>query len=154
MEPLLRHGQVIPAFTLPSSEGAPVRRTAYRDRRNLVLAFLPSAQDDGARAYLRALADGYAAIQAETGEVLAILRGDQAAAAALRLDLELPFPVLADADGMATARFLAPAARAGVFVTDRSGELYFAAPAADAASLPPVAALQDWLAAIDRQCSI
>lgn len=154
MESLLRHGQVVPTFTLPDSDGASVRRSAYRDKRNLVLVFLPGAGDDGAQAYLRALAEGYAAIQAETGEVLAILRGDQAAAAALKRDLALPFPVLADADGATTARFLPPAARAAVFVTDRYGELYFAAPAARAASLPPVATLHDWLVAIDRQCSI
>jgi transposase len=30
-------------------------------------------------------------------------------------------------------------------VTDRYGELYFAAPAADTASLPPVAEIQAWL---------
>ncbi|MFL5802658.1 MAG: redoxin domain-containing protein [Roseiflexaceae bacterium] len=153
MESILRRGQVVPTFTLPDSDGMPVRRTAYRDKRNLVLAFLPSAEDDGARAYLRALADSYAAVRAETGEVLMILRGDQSAAHKIKRDLELPFPVLADAGGTATARFLSPAARAGVFVTDRYGELYFAAPAADTASLPPVAQLCDWLVAIERQCT-
>jgi peroxiredoxin len=154
MESILKRGQVVPSFTLPDSEGAPVRRTAYRDRRNLVLAFLPSAADDGARAYLRALADGYTGIRAETGEVLAILRDDQRSIAAARRELELPFPLLSDADGATTARFLPPKAHAGVFVTDRYGELYFAAPAADSATLPPIAELQEWLAAIDRQCAI
>jgi tetratricopeptide (TPR) repeat protein len=154
MESILRPGQVVPTFTLPDTAGAPVRRTAYRDKQNLVLVFLPSAEDDGARAYLRALAEGYAAFRAETGEALAIVRGDGAAIAAAQRELALPFPLLHDADGAATARFLPPTAHAGVFVTDRYGELYFAAPAADTASLPPTAEIQAWLEAIDRQCAI
>jgi peroxiredoxin len=153
MESILRQGQVVPNFSLPDSDSMPVRRTAYRDKRNLVLVFLPSTADQGARAYLRALAENYPAIRAETGEVLAILHSDQPAAAMTKRDLELPFPVLADADGAATARFLPPGAQAGAFVTDRYGELYFAAPAAGAAALPPVAELSDWLVAIERQCS-
>jgi peroxiredoxin len=153
MESILRRGQVVPTFTLPDTDGAPVRRTAYRDKKNLVLAFLPDAEDDGARAYLRALAQGYESFRAETGEALAILRGDRATIAAARSELALPFPLLHDADGAATARFLPPAARAGVFVTDRYGELYFAAPAADTASLPPITEIQAWLEAIDRQCT-
>jgi peroxiredoxin len=153
MESILRRGRVVPTFTLPDTAGAPVRRTTYRDKKNLVLVFLPSAEDDGARAYLRALAQGYEALRAETGEVLAILRGDRAALAEARRELALPYPLLHDADGAATARFLPPMARAGVFVTDRYGELYFAAPAADTTSLPPIAELQAWLEAIDRQCA-
>ena len=153
MESLLQPGQVVPTFTLPDTAGTPVRRTAYRDKRNLVLVFLPSAEVEGARAYLRTLAQGYDSLRAETGEVLAILRGDGAAIADARRELALPFPLLHDADGAATARFMSPAARVGVFVTDRYGELYFAAPAADTASLPPIAEIQAWLEAIDRQCA-
>jgi peroxiredoxin len=153
MESILQRGQVVPTFTLPDSDGVPVRRTAYRDKRNLVLAFLPGAEDEDARAYLRALAEVYSTVRAETGEVLAILRGDQSAADKLKRDLALPFPVLADADGATTVRFLPPTARAAAFVTDRYGELYFVAPTAYAASLPLVAELCDWLVAIERQCS-
>ena len=153
MDSILRRGQVVPTFTLPDTAGTPVRRTAYRDKKNLVLAFLPDAEDDGARAYLSALAQGYAALRAETGEVLAILRGDRAAVADAQRDLALPFPLLYDADGAVTARFLPPTARAGVFVTDRYGELYFAAPSTSTVSLPPIAEIQAWLEAIDRQCA-
>jgi peroxiredoxin len=154
MESILRRGQVVPTFTLPNTEGAPIRRTAYRGTKNLVLAFLPGAEDEGVRAYLRALADAYPNIQAETGEVLAIVRDTEAAIAEARHELRLPFPLLADADGAATARFLQPASPAGVFVTDRYGELYFAAPTADTYSLPPLAEIKAWLEAIDRQCAI
>ena len=153
MESILRRGQVIPTFTLPDTAGAPVRRTAYRDKKNLVLVFLPDAEDDGARAYLRALAQGYESLRAETGEVLAILRGGRSALADAQRELALPFPLLHDADGATSARFLPPMARAGVFVTDRYGELYFAAPTADTTTLPPIAEILAWLEAIDRQCA-
>src|SRR5439155_19646701 len=126
MQPILKRGQVVPAFTLPDSAGRPVRRSDYRAKKHLILAFLPGAADDGARAYLRALADDYAAIHAASSEALAILRGQRRGAAEAQRDLELPFPLLADADGATTARFLPPAARAGVFVTDHYGELYYA----------------------------
>ena len=153
MESILQRGQVVPTFTLPDTTGTPVRRTAYRDRKNLVLAFLPNAEDDGARAYLRALAQGYESLRAETGEVLAIMRGDRVAIAEAQRELGLPFPLLHDADGAVSARFLPPKARAGVFVTDRYGELYFAAPTTDTATLPPISEIQAWLEAIDRQCA-
>ena len=154
MDSILRRGEVVPTFSLPDTAGTPVRRTAYRDKKNLVLVFLPDAEDDGARAYLRALAQSYAALRAETGEVLAILRGDREALADSQRELALPFPLLHDADGAITARFLPPPTRAGVFVTDRYGELYFAAATAGTATLPPTAEIQAWLEAIDRQCSI
>jgi peroxiredoxin len=153
MESILKRGRVVPAFTLPDTTGVPVRRTAYRDKKNLILLFLPDAEDDAARTYLRALADSYEAIRAETGEVLAILRGAPSAIAEAKRELNLPFPLLADTSGTVTAGFLLPAARAGVFVTDRYGELYFAAPSAHTTTLPPVAALLAWLEAIDRQCA-
>lgn len=154
MESILRRGQVVPTFTLPDTDDRPVRRTAYRGKQHLVLVFLPDAEDEGARSYLRALADGHHSIGAASGEVLAILRGDPAAAAEARRDLELPFPLLVDADGAVTARFLPAGARAGAFVIDRYGELYYAAPAPDTATLPPIDELQSWLEAIDNQCAI
>lgn len=154
MENLLKRGQVVPTFTLPDTTGKSIRRSAYRGKQHLVLAFLPSVQDDAARAYLRALAAAHPALLATSGEVLAIIRAEVTAIAAARHDLELPFPLLSDADGMVTQRFLPDSARAGVFVTDRYGELYYSAPAADATALPPISELHDWLTAIDNQCAI
>lgn len=154
MESILKRGQVVPTFTLPDTDDRPVRRAAYRGQKHLVLVFLPAAHDDGARSYLRALADGYADMRAAGGEVLAIIHDDPPAAAEARDELELPFPVLVDADGRVTARFLPRTTRAGALVTDRYGELYYAAPTADTTTLPPIAELQSWLEAIDNQCAI
>ena len=154
MESILRRGEVVPMFTLPDTAGNSVRRGSYRGRQHLLLVFLPSAEDDGARAYLRALADSYPTIRATSAEVLAVLRGDAEAARAAKAELELPFPLLLDQDGAVTARFIPATARAAALVTDRYGELYYAAPAADTHTLPPSGELQSWLEAIDNQCVI
>jgi peroxiredoxin len=154
METLLKRGQVVPSFTLPDTTEQPIRRSAYRGKQHLVLVFLPRAHDDASRAYLRALADARPALLAASGEVLAIIRDDVPTTAATKHDLELQFPLLSDADGAVTQRFLPDNVRAGVFVTDRYGELYYSAPAADATALPPISELQDWLTAIDNQCAI
>jgi peroxiredoxin len=152
MEALIRRGTVVPSFTLPDIAGQPVRRMQYRGRRHLVLAFLPTAGDVGAQAYLRALAGEYAALRETGAEVLVILR-ERVAALEEVGDLVLPFPLLIDADGQVTARFVPPEARAGVFVTDRYGELYYSVAAPTATALPPIGELRDWLEAIDRQCA-
>jgi peroxiredoxin len=147
----LRRGAVVPSFTLPDSAGRMVRRTQYRGRRHLILAFLPTGEA-ATQAYLQALAGAYPAIQETGGEALAILRLDSQAA---HERLELPFPLLGDAQGAVTARFLPPeAGRTGVFVTDRYGELYYSATTAQAPELPPPGELVAWLEAIDRQCAI
>jgi peroxiredoxin len=149
VEPILQTGQIIPTFTLPNMQGRPIRRTDYRGQRHLVLVFLPSIEDQGANAYLRALADGHQAIRGAGAEVLAIVRGVAASAS-----VDLPFPVLLDANGAVTARFVPEAARAAVFVTDRYGELYYYKVSAETTHLPLVNTLVDWLTAIDNQCVI
>jgi|HigsolmetaAR201D_1030396.scaffolds.fasta_scaffold04284_7 peroxiredoxin len=152
MESLVRHGQIAPSFTLPSGKGTPIRRTAYRAKRNLVLIVVPHSSDASMREYMQAMAEGYTSLQSERAEVLVILGDTEAAASALQA--ELPFPVLADVDGRVIRQFLPEDARGGVFVTDRYGELYLARAVAEAGELPSVDDVYDWLVAIERQCSI
>lgn len=147
METMLKRGEVVPNFTLPSAAGEPVRRSAYRGKQHLALVFLPSVEEEFARGYVQALVGSYAMLRAASGEVLVIVRAAQ-------VDLELPFPLLADQDGTATARFVPAEAGAGTFVLDRYGELYYAAVAQDARGLPPISELHEWLEAIDNQCAI
>ena len=154
MEPILRCGEVVPSFTLPDTAGQVVRRAQYRGRQHLALVFLPSAQDAEARAYLRALADEYLALRDAGGTALVILQGDADEARVARAELDLPFRLLIDAEGVTAARFMPAEARAGVFVTDRYGELYYTEATAETAKLPPVGELRKWLEAIDRQCAI
>lgn len=150
MEAILQPGQIVPSFTLPDAQGRPVRRNDYRGKRHVALVFLPSGADYGAWAYLRALTASYAAFAAAGSEVLAVLREDTTAAWGVS---KPPFPILIDANGKTAARFLPIPARAGIFVTDRYGELYFSALTAGADTLPPVADLLAWMEAIDNQCT-
>ncbi len=154
IEPLLKRGQFVPNFTLPDSQGEPLRRSIYRGRQHLALVFLPDASDGAAQDYLRGLATRHAEIRAAAAEVLAILPAAPVDLALLRQEQGLPFPLLSDADGATAARFLPQDAHAGLFVVDRYGELYHGTAAPDAASLPPVAEVPEWLAAVDHQCVI
>lgn len=154
MEALLRPGQLVPNFTLLTSQGEPLRRTIYRGRKHLVLVFLPAAADEAGRAYLRALGDRYADIRAAAGEVLAILPASPAELAELRGDLALPFPLLSDPDRATGARFLPRGTQAGVFIIDRYGELYHGAPAATSAGLTDPGETLVWLNAVDHQCVV
>ncbi|GAB4214031.1 MAG: hypothetical protein OHK0022_51960 [Roseiflexaceae bacterium] len=154
IEPLLKRGQLVPNFTLPDSQGEPLRRSIYRGRQHLVLVFLPHPADWAAHDYLRDLAARHPEVRSAAGEVLAILPAAPAELAWLRRELGLPFPLLADADGDTTARFLPHDCHAGVFVVDRYGELYYGTTAADAVGLPPVGEVQEWLVAVDNQCVI
>src|SRR5262245_13623152 len=110
MEPMLRPGQIIPTFTLPDSEGRPLRRTIYRGQKHLVLVFLPSIEDHGGRAYLQALADTYRVVRDASAAVLAVVRGVEVSAQAFKREIDLPFPLLLDADGHVAAQFLPSAA--------------------------------------------
>jgi peroxiredoxin len=154
MESLVQPGQIIPTFTLPDSEGRPLRRTIYRGQKHLVLVFLPSPEDQSGRVYLQALADSYGVVRAASATVLAVVRGGGTSARAFKTELDLPFPLLLDADGGVAARFMPSAARAAVFVTDRYGELYHSRAVATTAELPPIGELHDWVTAIDNQCAI
>ena len=153
METTLKRGEVVPNFTLPNTAGEAIRRSAYRGKQHLALLFIPTAEEEAARSYLRAMADIYDTITAASGEVLAVVRDSPAALAEAKEDLALPFQLLSD-DGTATQRFVPSPAHAGVFVTDRYGELYFSAVTEDAHDLPPPGELQSWLEAVDNQCSI
>ncbi len=153
METALKRGEVVPNFTLPNTAGEPVRRSAYRGKQHLVLLFMRTVEEDSARAYLQAMANTCAAIQAASGDVLAVFRDSREMLAEAKKELALPFQLLAD-DGTATRRFVPSEMNAGAFVIDRYGELYFSGIAEDARGLPPASELQSWLEAVDNQCSI
>ncbi|HEX5504949.1 MAG TPA: peroxiredoxin family protein [Thermomicrobiales bacterium] len=122
-------GDLAPAFTLPTTTGATIRRHDYRGRRHLVLAFAHGPGCAACAALLRDLAARYDAFRAEGAEVLAILPAEAAVAAPLTRDL--PYPVLCDRDGGARARYGAQdpdgAPRATLLVADRYGEVVWRA---------------------------
>jgi peroxiredoxin len=133
-----------------------VRPSDYRQRRNLVLAFLGHPAELRALPLLHELQEHYPSFQAATAEVLAVLRGPAEEAEALREGLRLPFPVLADPEGRAHRAYGATDAGGGprpaVFVADRFGEVYFAQRTAERASHPTARDLLGWVDYIELQC--
>lgn len=148
--PLLRVGAQAPNFTLEASDGTPIRRSAYRARRNLAIILLPDL-GPAALAYLAQLRDAYAAIRAEDSEALALMAAVDRAA--LRAAIDLPFPLLHDPAGAVTRRYLPEQAAYGLFILDRYATIY-AQWALATPDLPPVSAVVAWLNAVDCQCSV
>ncbi|NTW03581.1 MAG: redoxin domain-containing protein, partial [Oscillochloris sp.] len=141
--PRLSIGKVVPNFTLTDLTGTPVTRSAYRARKHLALLLLPGV-DALARAYIDALRDIYPRIRAADSELLVLVADPAARADGLRAALEVPFPILLDAEGTASKKFLPDGARYGIFILDRYGALH-AQWALTTLPLPPVDEIVDWL---------
>jgi peroxiredoxin len=147
---------VMPTFTLPAAAGGEVNTWRYKQRQSLVLLFYRGDRPEAA-AYLRALAERYAALRDEDAEVLAIapepvdrLRDRQRA-------WRVPFPLLADPGGIviprftrwdATRRELQPA----LYIADRFGAVYARFTADDEGGLPAPEDIRAELAFIAIQC--
>lgn len=148
--PRLEVGKQAPNFTLPSVGGGEITRSSYRARKHLVLLFLPGV-DLPAREYLEAVRDEYGEFRQADSEALVIVSDSGASAEGLRAAVDVPFPILLDTDGKATARFLPDGAVMGVIILDRYATVRTQW-ALTAPPFPPVKELVDWLYAVDRQC--
>lgn len=150
---VIRPGQVLPDIALPAAGGAVTRLSSYRGRRNLVLVFAGDAGCEGCRDLLRALAGAYAEVQQEHAEVVAVLRGPLRQADEVARAERLPYPVLADEDGLAHAAYGLPEATTdgAVFISDRYGEV-FAVYDLSKTPHPSADAILDWLRFIQVQC--
>ena len=120
-------GDMLPGFTLPGGRGEPIGPGQYKGRRNLVLIFVHGGGCDLCRDLLTKFAERYSDYQAEEAEVLAVAPVTPTEAASLANELQLPFPLLADADGAVHRRYgaISGPAEAGpaVFAADRYGEI-------------------------------
>lgn len=147
--------EMIPDFTLASSDGMATRISDFRGRRNLVLMF---ADDPASEAWLElasALARRETDLIREEAEVLIVLRASVAEVAEIKTKEKLPFRVLADREGAIHTLFGvgADAMRAPViYLTDRFGEIVSIQPAAQALPLPAAREILDWLSFINSQC--
>lgn len=142
-----REGALLAHFVLPDESGKDVDLEQFRDRRNLVLCFCRTLTDDG-KGILGELADSAAAIAAEEGEVLAVVSGSPGDAKRVREDLGLPFPVLADAEGITLDRFCP--GDVALYVTDRFREIFLVLHGQEACV--PGQYVVDRLSFIERQC--
>jgi peroxiredoxin len=119
---MLTAKQLIPDFTLDSSEGFEVRASQYRGKRNLVIALLGSVPGT-AMGFLDALAQHTEDLDDEDARVLVIVQETPEQTYALHEELGAPFIFLADCDG-AVHRAYGGDSRPLLVITDRYGEIY------------------------------
>jgi thioredoxin-dependent peroxiredoxin len=124
---MLETKQMIPDFTLDSSEGFEVSASQYRGKRNLVIAFLGTVPG-AATEWLASVAPHADDLEEENARVLVIVEDTAEQARELHEELGAPFIFLADCDGEVHRRFgVVPSegkAAHAVFITDRYGEIY------------------------------
>ena len=116
-----------------------------------MLVALHAADCESCRTYLRRLTRRHDDINEWDGRVAVLLPHGLAAAEKLRSDLELPFPVLADADGEVAVR--TGVQGGGMIIADQWGEIFFeAAGGPEVHSFPAVDEVVEWLRYLAIQC--
>lgn len=144
---------LIPRFLLPSTSGRPLGPGEFKQRRNLVIAFLHQAQCPRCQEVLKALAERYAGLRAYDAEVLAIISGEEQAARELHEQLQLPFPVLFDPKDRAASLCLGTEMRRpALLVVDRYGALWARLVPEEEDGIVEVQQAESWLAFIAVQC--
>ena len=126
---LIETGEMIPAFTLPGSDGMPYSPWMYKQQEHLLLLILLTTSSSEARGLLKAFAREYRSFREEECALLVI------SADTVRVNLEtqealhLPFPLLADPKGEVIGRYTGWDAEQKVVIpsivlADRYGALY------------------------------
>ncbi len=153
---MLRTRQLIPPLTARTAAGKIVRAWDYKQKKNLVIAFL-HADCQCCEAFLGKLA-AHAAELAER-EALALVVFAAAPQAQESENISAQVLVAADISGRSQCAYLGeetfgPAGqeRVGVFVADRYGELYAQWTARNEDDLPGVRELLGWLGQIQVAC--
>lgn len=119
----------IPVTTL---EGVPAWASDFRGRRNLVLIFAGTNGEDWR--LLSELRDARDELREEESAICVVAEAEP--------ETRAPYGALA-ADG---------SPRAALYITDRYGEIYFAAHPERGQALPSAAEVLDWLRFINSQC--
>ncbi len=96
MKPEALLGQAAPDFALKDQHGQTIQLADYAGQKNLILFFVRTYACYACREHVRQLARLYERIQAQDGEVLVILNGDEIAVQGYADICDTPFPVLAD----------------------------------------------------------
>ncbi len=122
-----RPGEMLPSFDLPSSKGGTTGPRQFKSKRNLLLVFVHDGGCNLCRDLLLNVAEHYEAYREEEAEVLAVATMPESGVADLARALDLPFPLLADADGAVHHRYGAVAAAGlsgvAIYLADRYGEI-------------------------------
>lgn len=157
--PLLEKDQIIPAFSLPGTDGMPHGPWDYKQREHLVLLFVRDITTDARRELLRTFAAHYTEFRAEYCAILGITTEAVITNLQTQEQLHLPFPLLADPTGRVIQRYTTWTAttrtmKPGIVLADRYNALYEQWSADDEANLPPVKELLETLQYMNKLCAL
>ena len=157
--PLLEKNQIIPAFTLPGTDGMPHGPWDYKQREHLVLVFVRDITTDARRELLRTFATHYTEFREEYCAILGITADAVITNLQIQEQLHLPFPLLADPTGRVIQRYTAWEAttrtiKPAIVLADRYNALYEQWNADDEADLPPVKELLETLQYMNKLCAL
>ena len=156
-QPLIKPGEIIPAFTLPGADGMPHSPWDYKQRLHLILLFTCITSSNETRGLLRAFAKEYPSFREEQCAILAISPGTVIANLHTQEELHLPYPLLADPKGEVIPRYtqwdangiLSP----GIILADRYNALYQQWIANSESDLPPIEELLEALRYLNKLCT-
>ena len=125
-------GSMAPDFTLAGSKGQ-ISLSDYFGKQNVVLYFMREFSCSFCQKHVAQLKQLYSTLQAHNAEVLVIGGGSRAEAGHLATKLQVPFPVLADADREVYHRYglekvMFSLQRSGIIVVDRQGRVSYSHP--------------------------
>jgi peroxiredoxin len=98
-------GKIIPAFTLPGSDGMPYSPWMYKQQEHLLLLIIQSTANSEARGLLKAFAREYRSFREEECALLVISADTVAGNLQVQEELQMPFPLLADPKGEVIRRY-------------------------------------------------
>jgi peroxiredoxin len=151
----LKSGQIIPAFSLTAANRLEqIGPWNYKQRCNLAIFFLHSAECQKCVELLREVAANYDEYQRLETEALAIAPDGVERLRRLARELALPFPVLADDKGEVRDHCLKSTGQseAAVVVADRCGAIFACQAAGREHDLPAEAGIRESLEFIELQC--
>lgn len=126
MKPHIELNEFIPPFELVSVKGTRINVWDYKQKKNLLVAFLHNLDCIACRDRVLSFALRYPEYKDLNTEILLVVR-EEPRGELLKLTQDLPFPVLVDLDGTVARNYeeLGPEGnpRPGVFIADRFGSL-------------------------------
>jgi hypothetical protein len=156
MNAVLRTRQLIPPLTAKTLAGQVIRAWDFKQKKNLIIAFLGAAHPES-EGFLKRLAARAAEIAEQ--EAVALIVFSETPPASLLAHLSSGIAVAIDMSGRAARAYLGEDAfgpsgqqRLGVFVADRYGELHaqWVVPAGGA--LPGAGEVLSWLRQVELAC--
>src|SRR5438093_13100439 len=98
-------GKIIPAFTLPGSDGMPYSPWIYKQQEHLLLLIIQSTANSEARGLLKAFAREYRSFREEGCALLVISADTVVGNLRAQEELQVTFPVLTDPLGEVMVRY-------------------------------------------------